>query len=73
MRLFLYILNGNTTQSKRKIMRKTNERLVSYLNRAMRTLRRSILAMATKIIARIKAIVEYVSVPSTNTLKEMKL
>jgi UDP-glucose 4-epimerase len=39
----------------------------------MRTLRRSILAIATNTIARIKAIVEYVSVPTTNTLKEMKL
>ncbi len=54
-------------------MRKTNEQLVSYLNRAMRTLRRSILAMATKIIARIKATCEYVSVPSTYRLKIRKL
>jgi hypothetical protein len=39
----------------------------------MRTLRRSILAMATNIIARIKAIFEYVSVPATNKLQEIEM
>jgi hypothetical protein len=41
----------------------------------MRTLRRSILAIATKTIARIKAILEYGSVPSihTNDKKSKKI
>jgi hypothetical protein len=50
---------------KEKDMTKPNKQFVSYLNRAMRTLRRRILAMATKIIAKTKAIFEYVSVPTT--------
>ena len=49
-------------------MRKTNIRLRSYLNRAMRTLRRSILAMVTNIMVKINATFEYESVPSTHKL-----
>ena len=65
MRLFLDILNCNTKQSEENL-KKINDYLVCYLNRAMRTLRRRILAMATNIIAKTKAIFEYESLPTTN-------
>jgi hypothetical protein len=52
-------------------MRKTNVRLASYLNRAMRTLRRSILAMVTNIMVKINATFEYESVPSIHNRLKM--
>ena len=64
MRLFLDIFNSKTKQDENSEC----TIITSYLNRAMRTLRRSILEMVTKIIAKIKAIVEYESVPSIHKL-----
>jgi len=57
-----------TLDSHQKKLRKTNDHLISYLNRAMRTLRRSILEMATKIMARTNATFEYESVPTKQRL-----
>jgi hypothetical protein len=43
-------------------------RLASYLNRPMRTLSRSILAMVTNIMVKTNATFEYESIPSTHRL-----